>query len=220
MSKKIAFFHSTFNTPAVMREAFEQRFPGIPLINIVDDSILPEVIGNGSRYTPGIVRRLVAFAVNAQMQGAVAAVCMCTTLTGAVSEASKTVDIPFVTIDGPMLEQASMAGDKLAVLVTAPTTIEATTQAARSAAARQNRGGVKIDVILVKGAFEALNVEKDPDKHDRLIEETARRAAEEYDVIVMAQITMVRAASRLSDLSVPVLTSIQSGVEQLAPWLE
>jgi aspartate/glutamate racemase len=218
MKKKIAFFHSTLNTPAVMSEAFKKRFPGVPLINVVDDSILPEVTANGDKHTPGIVRRLAFFAINAQMQGAAAAVCMCTTLGGAVAEAAKAVDIPFVTIDGPMLENAVQSGEKVALTITARTTRKASGDAARAAACRMGRD-VQTDVILVEGAFEALNEQGDKELHDALIEQAARKAAEDYDVIVLAQVTMAFIAERLSDLPVPVLTSIESGIEQLTAWL-
>ncbi|NLZ99769.1 MAG: Asp/Glu racemase [Clostridiaceae bacterium] len=218
MEKKIAFFHSTLNTPAMMSEAFKKRFPDVPLINVVDDSILPEVMANGDRHTPGIVRRLVSFAINAQIQGAVAAVCMCTTLGGAVAEAAKAVDIPFITIDEPMLEKAVQSGEKIALIITARTTRKASSDAARAAASRMGRD-VQTDVILVEGAFEALNVQGDKERHDALIEEAARKAAEDYDVIVLAQATMAFIAERLTDLTVPVLTSVESGIEQLTAWL-
>jgi len=202
----------------MMSEAFKKRFPDVPLINVVDDSILPEVMANGDRHTPGIVRRLVSFAINAQIQGAVAAVCMCTTLGGAVAEAAKAVDIPFITIDEPMLEKAVQSGEKIALIITARTTRKASSDAARAAASRMGRD-VQTDVILVEGAFEALNVQGDKERHDALIEEAARKAAEDYDVIVLAQATMAFIAERLTDLTVPVLTSVESGIEQLTAWL-
>lgn len=219
MDKKIAFFHSTFNTPAIMREAFTARFPEVPLINIADDSILPVVISNGNKPTSGIVRKLISFALNAQMQGAVAAVCMCTTLGEAVEAAAKAVDIPFVTIDGPMLEAAAKAGKRTAILVTAPTTITATTAAAYAAAKRAGCDGTQPEVILVEGTFDALNKEKDIEKHDRLISQAARNAAKDYDSVVLAQVTMAHIAAQLTDLPVPVFTSVESGIEQLAKWL-
>lgn len=217
--KKVAFFHSTMNTPLPLKQAFHKRFPGTPLITVMDDSILPEVIENNSNHTPGIVRRLVSFGINAQLQGACVAVCMCTTLTGAVAEAAKAMDIPFVTIDGPMLAEAVTRGEKVALLITAKTTTVASSRSAREAAVRAGREHVQVDTILVEGAFEALNVQRDKELHDRLIADAARVAARDHDVIALAQVSMVDAADLLTDLSVPVLTSLKSGIEQIRQYL-
>lgn len=55
--------------------------------------------------------------------------------------------------------------------------------------------------------------------HDRLIVEKAREVAGSYDVIVLEQASMVDAASALEDLGVPVLTSVEMGIAQLAQYL-
>jgi len=202
-----------------MREAFLKRFPDVDLITVVDDSMPGEVQANGNAITPGIVRRLVSFASNVQMQGASVAVCMCTTVADAVHIAAKAVDIPFVTIDAPLMDTAVRAGEKTALLVTAKTTVEISGNSARSAARAAGRENITIDTILVPGAFEALNVEKDKARHDALIAACARNAAKDYDVVALAQISMADAAALVGEVGVPVLTSVASGLEQLAPYL-
>lgn len=219
MKKKIAFFHTTLNTPLPLKTAFEARYPGVQLITVVDDSVLPEVIENNDCFTPGIVRRLVSFGGNVQAQGAAAAVCMCTTLTGAVKQAALAMDIPFLTIDGPMLHEAVTKGDRIALLITAKTTFHASSEAIRAAAVEAGRDQVHIDTILVEGAFEALNRKHDKALHDELIAEAAKKAARDHDVIVLAQVSMVDAAQQLESLTIPVLTSLDSGMEQLAAYL-
>ena len=74
-----------------------------------------------------------------------------------------------------------------------------------------------VDVIVVDGARDALNA-GDKQEHDRLIVEKAKEAAAAYDVLVFAQVTMLDAAEQCGSLSVPVLTSVQSGLEQLAAY--
>ena len=218
--KKVAFFHSTMNTPLPLKQAFHARFPDTPLITVMDDSILPEVIENGGNFTPGIVRRLATFGTNVQLQGAAVAVCMCTTLTSAVAQAAQSMEIPFITIDGPMLEEAVTRGNKVALLITANTTLVASSRSAREAAVRAGRGDIQIDTILVEGAFDALNVHHDKALHDKLIVEAARREAQTHDVIALAQVSMVDAAKDLQDLPVPVLTSLKSGIDQIARYIE
>ena len=218
--KSIAFIHTTMNTPRPLKEAFVAQYPDVTLYSYMDDSILAEVTANGGKYTPGVVKRLVQYANTAQQLGASAVVCMCTTITGAVADAQPAVGIPFITIDGPMLDAAVRAGKNVALLVTAKTTLEASAASARRAAEKAGRPDVKVDTILVPGAFEALNVEGDKAKHDRLIAEAAREAAKNHDVVALAQVSMVDAAADLADLSVPVFTSLASGIGQIADYLK
>ena len=218
MKKKALFFHSTMNTPRQMTKAFYERFPEAELINIVDDSIIPEVKANGGA-TPGIVRRLIRYGTVAQEQGASVAVCMCTTLTNAVREASLALNIPFMMIDQTMHEKAVSMGGRIALLVTADTTMAISDAALKDTAERLNRSDVTIDTLFVPNASHALNAECDKAKHDALIAEAAMQAAQSYDVIVLAQVTMADAAALLKDCKVPVLASIKSGLEQLAEYL-
>lgn len=220
MEKKVAFFHTTMGTPLPLKKAFEDRYPGVPLITVMDDSILPEVNGNGGMYTPGIVRKLVNFASNAQLQGAVVCCCMCTTLTGAVLDASKACEIPFITIDGPMLKEAVTKGNKLALIVTAKTTIAASGYSARQAAIAAGKPDMQIDVILAEGAFEAKNEKHDNALHDQIVIDCARKAAKDHDVIALAQVSMVDCAKGLTDLKIPVLTSLESGINQIEQYLK
>lgn len=219
MKKTAAFFHTTMNTPRPLAEAFHQKFPESPLISVMDDSILPEVVENDGRYTRHIVRKLISFGEEVTRSGASVAVCMCTTLNGAVAEAAPYLDIPFLTIDGPMLSKAVCLGSRIALLITASTTRVASGNAIRMAAKQAGKTDVCMDTILVDGAFDALNKAHDKEEHDRLIEKCARKAAETHDVIALAQVSMTDVAGSLSDLKIPVLTSLDSGISQLTPYL-
>ncbi len=216
---RVAFFHTTLNTPAYMKARFAVKYPDVGLFNIVDDSVLGEVRENGCRHTSAIVRRLVAYGQIAQEQGAWVMMNMCTTLDEAVREAQKALEIPFLSVDGPMLRQAVRMGKRVALLVTADTTIGPSGRAAKLIAAEEGRD-VEIDVIHVEGAFAAITVENDREKHDRLVVQAASNAAREHDVIVLAQVTMADVAPALASLPIPVLTSPESGLEQLRPYLE
>lgn len=218
MNKKAVFFHTTLMTPVPMKKAFEQRFPGVQLITILEDGVLPEVIANNNLPTPSIVKRLVEYGAIAQEQDAAVFVCMCTTLGIAVREARKALSIPMITIDGPMLKEAVTRGDKVGMLITFPPT-ERTSKAAAMAFAKEcGREHVTVDVIVVDGARNALN-SGNKALHDSLIVDTAHKAAKDFDVLVFAQVTMLDAAEQCGDMGVPVLTSVASGIEQLAEYL-
>lgn len=217
--KKVVFVSTVAGIIPGMKEAFAWQFPDVQLINLLDDGIIPEITENGGKLTPDIIKRVADYGVTAERYGASAAVCMCTTIAPAVDAAQPAVGIPYLKIDGPMLERAATMGDRIALLVTAELTFGPSTQSARKAAEKMGRGQVQIDTILVEGAWAALNLEGDKAAHDRLIVEKAREVAGSYDVIVLEQASMVDAASALEDLGVPVLTSVEMGIAQLAQYL-
>lgn len=219
MKKRIVFFHTTLNTPGYMKELFLQRYPDVELYNIVDDSILREIAANNGKYTPNIVRKLVQYGQCAESTGACAMMNMCTTLGPAVQCAQASMNIPFFCVDEPMLRQAVRLGKRIALIVTAATTIEASTAAAQAAAA-EAMADVSIDTIFVDGAFHAITAEQNKAKHDQLVMAAVIQAAKDHDVVVLAQVTMAGLKERLPDLHVPVLISPYSGLEQLSPYLE
>ncbi len=216
--KKVLFFHTTMNTPDLMKKAFLKRFPDASVINLVDDSVLPEVSENGNKYTKAIVERLIAYANIGESMGASVAVCMCTTITGAVYEASKQIKIPFVTIDRPMLEKAVQSGNSVALLVTAKTTLDAS-DASIKQVAKELGSRAAVDTIFIPNASDALNQEHNKTKHDQLIAAAAEEAAKNYDVVVLAQATMANAAKLIRTKDAIVLTSVESGLEQLEKYL-
>ncbi len=218
MSGKAAFFHTTTATVLPMRDAFFERFPDAELITMVDDSILPEVIANDNMPTPGILRRLITYAAVAEEQGAGVFVCMCTTLGMAIREAQKAVNIPMISIDGPMLRQAVSEGKRIALLITFAPTEKVSGETARAFARDCGRDDVEVDVVLVEGARDALNA-GDAAKHDDLIVEKACRLRDEYDTIVFAQVSMANAAGRCREMGMQVLSGVESGIEQIEKYL-
>ncbi len=217
--KSVFFFHTTLNTLTLMKELFRKRFPDVRIYNIVDDSILDEVKENGCKYTSEIVKRLIEYGTVAQSRGAVAIVNMCTTLGEAVQDVQKALSIPFLSIDTPMMSEMLHYGRKIAIIVTADTTIGPTTRAAMQVAER-NGSDAEIDVIYVKGAFEALTQRQDRETHDRLVINAIRDTAKTHDVVVLAQATMMDVAKKVGDIGKPVLSSPLLGLNQLEIFLK
>ena len=219
MKKKAVFFHSTFGTVSPVEKAFKEQFPDVQLVSLAEDGILPEVIANNGVPTPAIVKRLVEYAGMAQENGASVFVCVCTTLGMAMRYAQKALSIPLVMIDAAMLRRAVTLGKRIALLITFPPTERASLAAAREFAKEAGRDDVQIDIITVEGAREAMT-RGETEEHDRLIAEVAHKAAECHDVIALAQVSMLNAANLCTDLTVPVLTSLESGIAQLEEYLK
>ena len=132
--KKVVFVSTVAGIIPGMKEAFARQFPDVQLINLLDDGIIPEITENRGKITPEIIKRVADYGVTADRYGASAAVCMCTTIAPAVDAAQPAVGIPYLKIDGPMLERAATMGDRIALLVTAELTFGPSTQSARKAA--------------------------------------------------------------------------------------
>lgn len=210
---KAAFFHTTTATVVLMKNAFEKRYPDAELISMLDDSVLPEVLSNHNMPTKEIVRRLIQYGRIAEEQGASVFVCMCTTLGLAIRKVQEALSIPVISIDGPMLKEAVKKGERLALLITFAPTAQVSKATALAYAADAGED-VSVDVILAKGAREALN-RGDKREHDRIIEEKAKEIACSYDVVVFAQVSMTDAAYKCEADGMSVLCAMDSGIEQI-----
>jgi Asp/Glu/hydantoin racemase len=117
-------------------------------------------------------------------------------------------------IDRAMADRAVQSGRRIGVAATVPTTLGATSDLIRRAAAEAGRE-IELRTELAEGAFQALR-EGRGEEHDRLVQAALSRLAPASDVIVLAQASMARAlAGAESFAGVPVLTSPRLGVERL-----
>lgn len=217
MKKRIVFIHSVPGTILSMKRAFLSRYPEAEVFNIMDDGLLPEVGEHDGAVTPAIVTRLAAYAHFAQDYGASAVMCMCTTVTPAADLAAPSVSIPFLKIDAPMMDEAVRAGRRIALVCTAQYTVKPSMRALHLAADKAGKT-IEADPVFVDHAFDILQT-GDKETHDRLVVEQIRKAAATHDAIVLAQVSMVDLPQQVADLKVPILTSVESGMEQLRPYV-
>jgi len=111
------------------------------------------------------------------------------------------------------------AEDRIAVLATLPTTLAPTITLVKKIAKEMNKD-IKIIDGLAEGAFEALQ-NKDPQKHDQMIIDKAVELKDVSDGFVLAQGSMARVSQQIIDESnLPVFTSLESGFEALASFIE
>lgn len=209
--------YTTLGLVDPLRSAFAAALPGVRLTNLVDDSLIRDVVTAGG-VTPSVERRLHAYYAIARDMGADLILNTCSSVgeVAAAAHAAGTYGLPIVRIDEPMARQAVATGGRIAVLATLPTTQAPTVRLIRSVAA-QTAGDprIHIDEALAAGAYDAL-MAGNPGEHDRLVEETARGLAGRADVLVLAQGSMARVAARLQVLAgVPVLSSIAGGLAEV-----
>jgi Asp/Glu/hydantoin racemase len=195
--KTVVVVHTGPSTVQPIKQQFQAILPDVRVINLMDDSLLNDVIVAG-HLTDAVSGRLLSYMRMGEEMGACAVLNACSSVGEAASAARSLISIPIVKIDDAMAETAVAQGPRVGVVATVRTTLEPTVRLIRAKAAAQQRE-VEIVEALADGAFQAT------------IESLSGRV----DVIVLAQASMARLIPALTGLEVPVLSSPQSGVEAL-----
>jgi Asp/Glu/hydantoin racemase len=207
------------HTSATLVPAFEQlcreRVPGVAVFNIVDDSLIKDVIAHG-RLRPATARRVVQHVVAAEAAGADTILVTCSSIGRAVETAATLVDVPVIRVDRPMAERAVATGRRIGVIATLPTTLDPTADLIGRCAAAAGRE-VAITARLCDGAFEAL-MAGDAATHDATVAAALEALAAEVDVIALAQASMARVVAALppDPTRPPILASPPLAIEALA----
>jgi aspartate/glutamate racemase len=197
---------------------FAELMPGQRLVNVMDDSLIRDVIRAGY-VTEGVTRRLLAYCRAAEDMGADVILNTCSSVGDLFGQIQPFVKLPILKIDEPMARQAVEMFSSIAVLATLPTTLEPTIRLVRSVAEKQ---GKKIAIIdgLAKGAFQALSEGK-PEVHDKILLKAALAVAEKAEAILLAQGSMARMQEEISKATgKPVLSSLRSGLMSVKVFLE
>lgn len=211
MRPTLALLHTTHLTVPTLKALAAERLPEVRNINILDDSLLADVIAAGS-VTPAVEDRLRAYIYQAAVAGASAVLCCCSSVGEAAERLRATAPIPVLRIDEPMAGAAVRAGRLVGVIATVKTTLEPTAKLVRRTAAEAGRE-VQVEAVVVEGAFAALGAGR-PEEHDRLVLDALRSLIERSDVVVLAQASMARLIGSLGSApAVPVLSSPESGID-------
>lgn len=212
MQKKIAVIHTSFVSVDALKALFREIIPEALVINIVDDSLLPEVMANGS-ITPNVVERICAYALQAQGMGVDLIFNQCSSVGEAVDIARNMLRIPYVKVDEEMAETAVRVGKKIVVVSTVASTMGPSKRLVERAA-EQSRKNVEISECLVDGALDILLKEGNVEKHNKLVLQAIEKVASQNDVVVLAQGSMTVLLPHLAHINTPILTSPRLGVQR------
>jgi len=210
---KVGVIHTFLNSVEDLKRLFAELLPEVEMINIIDDSLLREVLANGGP-TPAVVRRLIDYAVELQDLGCTAILNQCSSVGEASEIAARAVSIPYVKVDEPMAREAVALGTRIGVVGTAYTTLGPSVRLVESVAKSLGKA-VKVNPCFAEGAYDALLVEGDRPKHDQLLMATIDKACAENDVVCLAQGSMIGLVEVCKSKRVPVIHSFRSGVAQL-----
>ena len=209
--KKITIVHTSLVSHAHLNQLFKEIIPEAKIQNIVDDSLLAEVSDVG-HVTPGIVNRMCKYFQSAELIGSDLIFNQCSSVGEAAAAAAKTVSVPVLRVDEAMAEKAVELGSKIAVVATVASTVEPSCNLVKQKAEAAQKA-VEVVPYLVDGAMWAL-IHEGQEKHNRLVKDTVIKAAEECDVVVLSQGSMVVLLPELTDIKKPVLSSPELGVRK------
>ena len=218
MERKVAVIHTTVVTCDGINSRLKALVPDAEVMNIVDDSLLNDVKKEGM-LTKEVTRRLLTYALEAQDWGAELILNACSSVGEGVDVIRPLLQIPYLKIDEPMARFAVEKGEKIAVYGTVKTTLEPSARLI-SRIAEAEKKKVVVDSYLASDAFEALTVEKNQEKHNQILESLIRNTGNQYDVLVLAQASMGVLIPCLADITKPILSSMDSGVEAAAKALK
>jgi len=221
MSQSLACIHTSMvfiNVETMMNDIFKEVMPNVRRINIVDDSLLADVMAAG-KITQPVTKRMCAYVQAAEASGADAILSLCSSLGPTIDIARPLVNVPVIKIDDPMAEEAARSAKRIGVMATVLTTLGPTVDLIRSKATAMKKE-LQIEPALVEGAFQIL-MSGDRERHDRMVAEAAQKLATKVDIIVLAQASMTRLVpSLVQKTGLRILSSPRLAIEHTAKVLD
>lgn len=216
--KTVGLIHTSATLVPVFQQLCSDLLPGVATFNIVDDSLIKDVIARGE-LAAQTARRVVDYVASAEQAGADIILVTCSSIGAAVETAATLTKVPVLRVDQPMADLAVQMGKKIGVIATLPTTLAPTTDLVIRRAAVAGKE-IELTARLCEGAFEALMSGR-PAEHDEMVASVLKELSSQVDVILLAQASMARVVDTLEakDKQVPILASPPQAIKHLASIL-
>jgi len=213
MTKKVALIHTGFALVEVLKNLFGEIMPSVEVINILDDSLLREILKE-KKITKPVIERMISYFKSAECCKADCILNVCSSVGEVADIARMIINTPIVKIDEVMAEEAVKKATSIGVAATLQSTLDPT---CRLLEKKANDIGKKITITrtLCPGAFEEL-ISGNAKKHDDIVLGEVKKLSGRVEIIVLAQGSMARLAGSLDSKLLPrVLSSPRSGVMEV-----
>jgi Asp/Glu/hydantoin racemase len=215
----LGLVHTSATLVPIFQQLCNEFLPGVNTFNIVDDSLIKDVIARG-KMTANTARRVVDHVASAESAGADYILVTCSSIGRAVETADLLTSVPVIRVDQAMADLAVTTGKRIGVVATLPTTLEPTSDLVQR---RARYAGKEIELTskLCEGAFEAL-MSGNAALHDEMVGNALKELSLKVDVILLAQASMARVVDTLSeeDKRVPIIASPPHAIQYLASLLK
>jgi Asp/Glu/hydantoin racemase len=216
--KRLGLLHTSATLVPVFEQLCKAKLPGVAVFNLVDDSLIKDVIAHG-HLRPQTARRVAQHVAAAEDAGADYIMVTCSSIGAAVETAATLASVPVLRVDQPMADRAVSSAIRIGVIATLPTTLEPTADLIRRRAIAAGRE-IELTTRLCEGAFDAL-MSGDAATHDAMVAAALKELALQVDVVALAQASMARVVDTLpeADRRTPILASPPLAVDYLATVL-
>ncbi|WP_316784722.1 aspartate/glutamate racemase family protein [Pedobacter frigiditerrae] len=218
MKKTLGLVHTSATLVPVFQKLCSEYLPDVNVFNIVDDSLIKDVITR-NELTKLTARRVVDYVGSAELAGADIILVTCSSIGAAVEASAELTTVPVLRVDQPMADLAVKTGKRIGVIATLPTTLGPTSDLVKRRAAIAGKE-IELTSKLCEGAFEAL-MGGNPEIHDEMVAKALIELSAQVDVIVLAQASMSRVVDTLqeSQKKVPILASPTLAIQHIAQLL-
>lgn len=214
MGKSVAIIETSAVSSAELKALCSEIMPEVTVYEIIDSSLIDEVVANNGP-TPGVRSRMMAYYKAAESLGVCAILNQCSSVSEVVDLIQPMITVPIVKIDEAMARKALSYGNRIAVVATVATTMGPSSRLIERVAKEEGKT-IQLQKCVVDGAMMVLIKTGDKERHNRMVLGAIEKAAEENDVVVLAQGSMTAIEPYLSHIKTPVLTSPRLGVEYLS----
>lgn len=213
MRKSIAIVQTSAVSSGELKTLCSEILPGVTVYQIIDDSLIREINGNGGP-TYGVRRRLYQYYQQAESLGVDVILNQYSSVGEVADEIRPFIRVPIVKIDEAMAEKAVTLGRRIAVVATVPTTVGPSVRLLEQKAREASRE-IEIEIHLIKDAMMILIEKGDAETHNRMALREVETAARSCDAVVLAQGSMTVLLPLLGHIQKPVLTSPRLGIERV-----
>jgi Asp/Glu/hydantoin racemase len=216
--KTLGLIHTSATLVPLFQQLCNEYLPQVKVFNIVDDSLIKNVISCGE-LTPATARRVVNYVGSAEAAGADYILVTCSSIGAAVEASAALTKVPVLRVDQPMADKAVQTGKRIGVIATLPTTLQPTSDLVKRRAAVAGKE-IELTAKLCEGAFDAL-MSGDAATHDKMVAAALKELSAKVDVILLAQASMARVVDTLpeADKKIPILASPPIAIQHLASVL-
>ncbi|TCC90040.1 Asp/Glu/hydantoin racemase [Pedobacter frigiditerrae] len=218
MKKTLGLVHTSATLVPVFQKLCSEYLPDVNVFNIVDDSLIKDVITR-NELTKLTARRVVDHVGSAELAGADIILVTCSSIGAAIEASVALTSVPVLRVDQPMADLAVKTGKRIGVIATLPTTLGPTSDLVKRRAAIVGKE-IELTSKLCEGAFDAL-MGGNPEIHDEMVAKALIELSSQVDVIVLAQASMSRVVDTLqeSEKKVPILSSPTLAIQHIAQLL-
>jgi Asp/Glu/hydantoin racemase len=213
MSKKLVIIHTTPVTIGLLKSIALELQVECSIMNILDDSILPEI--NSLGYIPEDVKyRFNNYLISAATLKPDAILCACSSIGELVEAGRPLISVPVLRIDEPMVKIAVESGRRIGVAATLASTLEPTSKLILTKAKKAEKN-VEVDKLLIEGVGSLLSEGKE-EEYDKIVSNKLMELLNNNDIVVLAQASMARAVKLIQkELREKFLISPYTGMEAL-----